>query len=235
MNNVVDVAIRTRNRSTICRAEKRLAFKRSYCCFVFTISPSNIPSSLSFTPSPLHHPFHQHPAGGCVVVYVRVTPVTASLTPLLSPPLLSHLHHSSLFLLLLSSPLSSPPGSGNSSRAIQGAHGLDGKPGPVVSGSDSVPLIPPSPLRPSLSHFLSLSPSLPPSSRLACFRLVCSALLPSAAHLLLCLLVCVLSACLCSVCYVSVLSACLCFVCYVCVLSACPLSVWMSGVGRGLL
>ena len=169
---------------------------------MFTLSPSNIPSSLSFTPSPLHHPFHQHPAGGCVVVYVRVTPVTASLTPLLSPPLLSHLHHSSLFLLLLSSPLSSPPGSGNSSRAIQGAHGLDGKPGPVVSGSDSVPLIPPSPLRPSLSHFLSLSPSLPPSSRLACFRLVCSALLCSPLLPICCfvclsvfyLLVCVLSA-----------------------------------------
>lgn len=59
--------------------------------------------------------------------YFYATQITASLTPYL-PPLPSP-HH-----LYLSPPLS------NCLHTVQGAHGLDGKPGPVVSGTRPVPL-----------------------------------------------------------------------------------------------
>lgn len=101
-----------------------------------------------------------------------VTQVTASLTPSSpphTPPLLPHhLHLSSLL--------------SNCSHTVQGAHGLDGKPGPVVSGARPVPLTPFS-LSPLISCLLYFSAStacllLPVS--LHSYSSVCLPFLPSA-------------------------------------------------------
>lgn len=102
-----------------------------------------------------------------LVLFLCGTRVTASLTSPHTSPLL---------------PSSPPPPSllslCNSLHTVQGAHGLDGRPGPVVSGARPVPIIHPSisihPSLVSLSACFSLSVCLPLLELLlACFCVLC--------------------------------------------------------------
>lgn len=115
---------------------------------------------------------HHHPSSttGCVLC---VTRITASLTPL------NPLHTSS------PSPTTSlPPLLSNCLHTVQGAHGLDGRPGRVVSGASPVPPTHTPPL-PRLS-----SPILLPT-RLACLSVCLSACFPPClSFFVICLIVC---------------------------------------------